>query len=364
MGLISRRPGRLESGIGIFLLAILLLIGLGVFIKQSDFDMGRFGINTVALVLSAQGSKIGTEEKPSFDLPVPSGFKKLSEAETYVPENLYEKIDGKATLYIESGFVKLFTQRFVSPVRNVISNGVGENDDSLWFELFVYDMAAVRNAFSVYSVQKRADVEALPAMQFGYRTGNALYFVHDKYYVELVGSSESADLLKAMSDLADKLTPAPVFRQENAGVGKVTEIPELTLFPQENLVPGSAKLYLSDVFGFDGLSDTFVCQYRAGDESITAFLSKRPSPQDARTVTESYYNFLVDNGGKDKLASDKNLQTIKCKVLDFYDTTEIIFAIGPYVAGIHEAKNQQSAEKLAAELFDKLNKIARTTKND
>jgi len=353
MGLISRRPGRLESGIGIFLLAILLLIGLGVFIKQSDFDMSRFGINTAALVLSAQGSKTGTEEKPSFDFPVPSGFKKLSEAETYVPENLYEKIDGKATLYIESGFVKLSTQRFVS-----------QNDDTLWFELFLFDMAAPKNAFSVYSVQKRPDVEAFPAMQFAYSAGNALYFVHDKYYVELVGSSESADLLKAMSDLADKLTPAPVFRQENAGVGKVTEIPELTLFPQENLVPGSAKLYLSDVFGFDGLSDTFVCQYRAGDESITAFLSKRPSPQDARTVTESYYNFLVDNGGKDKLASDKNLQTIKCKVLDFYDTTEIIFAIGPYVAGIHEAKNQQSAEKLAAELFNKLSKIARTTKND
>jgi len=353
MSLVTGQAKRLESAISILLLAILFLIGLGVFIKQSDFDMSRFGINTAALVLSAQGSKTCTEEKPSFDFPVPSGFKKLSEAETYVPENLYEKIDGKASLYIESSFVKLFTQRFVS-----------QNDDTLWFELFLFDMAAPKNAFSVYSVQKRTDVEALPAMQFGYRTGNALYFVHDKYYVELVGSSESADLLKAMSDLADKLTPAPVFRQENAGVGKVTEIPELTLFPQENLVPGSAKLYLSDVFGFDGLSDTFVCQYRAGDESITAFLSKRPSPQDARTVTESYYNFLVDNGGKDKLASDKNLQTIKCKVLDFYDTTEIIFAIGPYVAGIHEAKNQQSAEKLAAELFDKLNKIARTTKND
>ncbi|MCX5637819.1 MAG: hypothetical protein NTX52_09030 [Planctomycetota bacterium] len=151
--------------------------------------------------------------------------------------------------------------------------------------------------------------------------------------------------------------------QESRG-GKVTEIPELTLFPQENIVAGSAKLYLSNVFGFDGFSDTFVCQYRLGEEILTAFLSRRPGPQDARTTAENYYNFLIDNGGKAKPTSHDTLKTIGGKVVDFYGTTEIIFAIGPYVAGVHEAKNQQSAEKLAAQLIDKLGKTARTTKND
>jgi len=353
MDSVSSRAKRLESAISIFLLAALFLIGFAVFIKQFDFDMSRFGIGAAAPLLPARGSKTIAEEKPPFDSLVPSGFKKLSEAETYIPENLYEKIDGKASLYIESGFVKLFTQRFVS-----------ENDDSLWFELFLFDMAAVRNAFSVYSVQKRADVEILPSAQFGYRTSNALYFVHDRFYVELVGSSESADLFVAMSEVADKLAGPPFLLSQESRGGKVTEIPELTLFPQENIVAGSAKLYLSNVFGFDGFSDTFVCQYRLGEEVLTAFLSRRPGPQDARTTAENYYNFLIDNGGKAKPTSHDTLKTIGGKVVDFYGTTEIIFAIGPYVAGVHEAKNQQSAEKLAAQLINKLSDASRTTKND
>ena len=35
-----------ESAISILLLTLLLLIGLGVFIRQLDMDMGRFGIDT------------------------------------------------------------------------------------------------------------------------------------------------------------------------------------------------------------------------------------------------------------------------------------------------------------------------------
>jgi hypothetical protein len=342
----SSRSKRLESAISIFLLAILFLIGFAIFIKQFDFDMSRFGIGAAAPLLSLQGSETGIGAKLSFDSLVPSGFKKLSAAEIYVPENLYEKIDGKATLYIESGFVKLFTQRFVS-----------ESDDTLWFEVFLFDMALARNAFSVYSVQKRADAETYPAMQFAYSTSNALYFVQDRFYVELVGSAESADLFGAMAQVADKLTG-------RLAVGKVTEIPELTLFPQENIVAGSAKLYLSDVFGFDGFRDTFVCRYKAGEEFVTAFLSKRPNSQEARNLADSYYKFLIENGGKAKPTSGETLKPVEGKVLDFYGVTEIIFAIGPYIAGVHEAKNQQSAEKLAAQLIDKLSSAAPTTKND
>jgi hypothetical protein len=308
-----------------------------------------------------QGSETGIGAKLSFDSLVPSGFKKLSAAEIYVPENLYEKIDGKAALYVESGFVKLFTQRFVS-----------ENDDTLWFEVFLFDMAFARNAFSVYSVQKRADAPPFllsqestgDAMQFAYSTSNALYFVRDRFYIELVGSAESADLFGAMAQVADKLIGPPFLLSQESRGGKVTEIPELTLFPQENIVAGSTKLYLSDVFGFDGFRDTFVCQYQVGEEFVTAFLSKRPNSQEAGNIADSYYKFLIENGGKAKPTSGETLKPVEGKVVDFYGATEIIFAIGPYIAGVHEAKNQQSAEKLAAQLIDKLSSAAPTTKND
>ncbi|MHC4545711.1 MAG: DUF6599 family protein [Planctomycetota bacterium] len=310
MDSIKSKPKKLESIVSFFLLSVLFLIAVGIFIKQMP------------------------KKKKDLSLLLPYGFIKLSE-ETYLADNLYEKINGKAPLYIESGFVKLSTARFVN-----------KNDENLWMELFIFDMANIKNAFSVYSVQKRPGVEILADMQFGYRTTDAPYLVHGKYYVEFIASSKSDELFKAMMEVAHNI-------QTNLPVDKVTEIPELTFFPQANLVVGSHKLYLASAFGFEGFTDIFTAQYKLGDETITAFFSKRSDSRDAQLVAKSYYSFLIENGGEIKPATNKSLED---KVVDFYDTTEIISAAGPFVFGIHEAESQQSAEKIAITLINKLSK--------
>jgi len=339
------RNKRLESAVSVLLLAVLFLIGLGIFIKQADVDMSRFGIEAQIAELSAQIPGVETKEEPDLVSLAPAGFETLSKIEIYVPENLYEKINGKAPLYIDSGFEKLSTQRFISG-----------DDENLWMELFVYDMAAIRNAFSVYSLQRRPDADILSLFHpsFGYRTDNALYFVHGKYYVELVGSAESAQLFKAMTEIAGNMTSKLKVgepRPSKTGRGEVGQIAELSLFPDENAVLGSVKLYLADAFGFDGLTDIFVRQYKLGDESISAFLSKRPDSKNAKVVAGSYRKFLIENGATTRKAINKALEG---KVLDFYDTTEIVLSTGPFVVGIHEAENQRLAEELAIKLIDKL----------
>ena len=321
----SGRAKKLESVVSISLFSFLVVIAIALLIKQSNYDLARFGVGTA---VSAPGT-----EKVSPGSLIPDGYKRLSE-KVYTADNLYEKINGKAPLYIESGFVKLFTRRFIS-----------KEDENLWMELFIFDMADIKNAFSVYSVQRRAGVEILPDMQFGYRTGEAPYFVHGKYYVEFTGSSKSDELFEAMMETARKI-------QTNLPVDKAAQITELSFFPQENLVAGSPRLYLESAFGFEGFSKIFTAQYKFGDETITAFFSKKASAAEATRAFESYHKFLIENGGEVKPAISK---TLEGKVLDFYGTTEIVCATGPFVAGIHEAENQQSAEKLAKILLNKLN---------
>jgi len=316
MGSVPSRAKRLESVIGICLLAILLLIAVGVFIKQMP------------------------KQKKDLTFLLPYGFKTLSEIEVYTTENLYEKINGKAPLYIDAGFIKLSTQRFVS-----------QADENLVMELYIFDMARTRNAFSVYSVQKRPEVDILPDMQFAYKTSNAFYFTHGQYYIELVGFAESDELFAAMAEVTRKIPT-------NLAVHDDTGIPEIEYLPQDNLVPGSIKLYLASAFGFEGLTDIFAARYELNGETITAFLSKRSHSKNAEAVAESYRNFLIENGATARKAANK---TLEGKVLDFYDTTEIVLSTGPFVAGIHEAENQQSAEKLAVIL---VNKLSGTANND
>ncbi len=315
MGSVPGRAKRLESVISICLLVVLLLIAVGVFIKQMP------------------------RQKKDLSFLLPYGFKTLSEIEVYTTENLYEKINGKAPLYIDASFTKLSTQRFVS-----------QADENLVMELYIFDMARTRNAFSVYSVQKRAEVEILPDMQFAYKTSNAFYLTHGEYYIELVGFAESDELLAAMAEVTRKI-------RTNLAVHDDTAIPEIDHLPQDNLVPGSIKLYLASAFGFEGLTDIFAAGYELNGETITAFLSRRSSRQDAKNVAQSYYEFLLDNGGVDKTAGFDDFSIGYAKVVDFYGSIEIVFSNGEYVAGIHEAESVTGAERVAAMLDARLNEV-------
>jgi len=336
------RAKRLESAISYCLIAAIFVIAVGIFLRQHNADMSRFGMDKTAAELLAQKK----EEKTPLGLLTPSGFQVFSGIETYTTENLYEKINGKADFYLDSGFKGLSTRRFIS-----------KDDDSMWFELYVYDMAATRNAFSVFSVQRRPDAVISGTLdpQYAYRADNAMYCVTGHYYIELIGSAESNELFKAIVETRNKLA-------KELAVDMVTEITELRFFPKENLVPQSIRLYLADTFAFEGLTDTFTAKYKAGDDTQTAFFSRRPDSPSALTLAESYFDFLIDNGGSAKTATNETLKDLKARVLNFYGTTEIIFAAGPFVAGIHEAQNQQSAEKLAEILANKLNEVMNSAK--
>jgi len=306
----------LESLVSILVLLAIILIAIAVFICGTQPQQINPAIDTRILT--------------------PAGFDAVSETEIYNADNLYEKIDGKAPLYTESGFEKLYTRRFASPV-----------DPNLAMELYLFDMGNIRNAFSVYSLQRRPDAEILPAFDFAYRTANALYLVHGRCYAEIIGFSESTGLSKAILEVAQNI-------QKNLVTDKNAQIPELAFFPQENLIAGSIKFYLASAFGFDGLTNTFTAAYKIDDQTITAFFSKRSSKQDAETIAESYYNFLIANGGAAETAADKNFTG---KIVELSGAAEIIFTTGSFVGGIYDAENRQTAEKLAAMLSTRLSQI-------
>lgn len=342
MGSVLSRSERFESAVSICLLVVLVLIGVGVFLEQFDMDMSRFGIETTTKLIP-QKSEVSQKEEIALETFLPAEFKMLSEIKLYTAENLYEKINGKAPLYIESGFEKLLTRRFMS-----------KDNETLVMELYLYDMGNVRNAFSVYSVQRRADADALLALlpSYAYRTSNALYLAHGKYYIELVGFSESDELSEAIAATAQEIR-ANLAIKDNGGMA------ELALFDRKNLVLGSIKLYLANAFGFEGFTDTFAAQYRFGDETITAFLSKCSTPIEALKVFEEYHKFLLNNGGTDIPTANP-----QAKFVDFYGTRQIVSVRGPFVFGIHEAENQQLAKKVEKMILNKLIEAAKTANND
>ena len=337
----SSEPARAkgpESAISIFLVAVLGVIAVGLLIKQADTDIARFGMAGEKPVASPQNSTALA------GLSV-AGLEPVGPPAVYNQDNLYEKIDGKAPFYTDCGFRRLVTRRFAV---------VGTDDLSV--ELYLYDMGHLRNAFSVYSRQRRPQAKKLSDVQFGYESGNAMYFVHGRYYIELIGSAESDRLRAAMTSLAR--AARSVLPESPA------RMPELEMFPAEGFIPESIKLYVSETFGCADLRNTFAAGYQVDGRRLTAFLSLCATRQDAHRMLGKYRDFLVSMGYSSAKPADERLGAAGAKVFQNYGVNEIIFTVGRLVAGVHEAEDELAGEKLAAMLLEKLLHISESSEND
>jgi hypothetical protein len=326
----SNERGAMERWVGVIILACLVGIGVGVFLRQYSFNPAVLVANATAPGAAKPVSPSPGESTP----PLPPELAALSALETFAPDDLFNKIDGKAELYLSAGFVQLHCQRFALKA----ANGV-------WMEWFVYDMGSLPQAFSVFSLQRRTEAQALDLTPFAYRTRNALFFVCGRYYIEAVTAMPTDPMMAAMLAMARQFVAA--------NPSGATRIPELELFPPENLEADSQGLQVADAFGFDRFTNVFTAKYRVDKAEVIAFLEMTKTPAAAAALREAYRSFLLANGGKE--IESRNVTALG-KPINFMDGVEIVFAEGDVVAGVHAAPDAASAAKVAQLLADNLRK--------
>jgi len=331
----SYPPTRLETGLSLLVVVALIGIGAAIFHSQSDFNPAVV-VGRMALSQNQQPAATGgaaAERGWGGFLPAMAS---LTPPEVFEAANLSDKINGKADLYLSSGFRQLKSQRFKMA-----------EDENIWLEIFLYDMGSLQNAFSVFSQQRREDATPVEFGRFSYRTGNALFFLHGPYYVEIIGSTGTEALFKQMRAFTQNfIENTPV----NGG-----KLEELTLFPAENLNPNSLALISEGGFGFDRFDQIFTAGYTEGDIQMTAFLSRRSSQTEAQQLVQGYHDFLITYGGK---VVKTSLPLKDVYVVDILGNYEIVFSRGNYLAGVHEAADREQGEQLALLLDKKLSEGA------
>ena len=278
------------------------------------------------LLVFAAGA--GQSEKISPAIAPPPGLKTSGPAERFSPDTLWEKIDGQAEFYLSAGFVSLTSQLY---------EDIDLIDSML--EVNIYHMGSILNAFSVFSLQRRDDAKVIDVTAFAYQTENAVYLVHGPFYVEIIWIQPldgDISLLKSLAEQFVRDTPI-----------KDQKLPQLALFPLENLVRGSASLISKSAFGFDPLDSVFTAEYEVGEDRATAYLSKRKTDQEARELVDRLYTYFKNFGGRDVKADTAIQDTRMIEIMGSYD---LMFSVGPYFAGVHEAPDQKLAEKIARAL--------------
>ncbi|MCB2145192.1 MAG: hypothetical protein KQI81_01875 [Deltaproteobacteria bacterium] len=327
-----KKPGKIETRLSMAFMAILLIAGAGVFMRQ-------FRINPAVVALRPESHQQALPSDPDQSAVVDTTGSKLapfSPPERFGPDTLYEKINGRADLYLSSGFVSLSTQRFS------MDNAAGN-----WVEVFIYDMATPENAFSVFSMQRREGARADGTVPNAYRTENALFMAHEKFYLEIIGTDASDALQQATGQLAR------AFVQTHGGA-TVASAPGADMFPASGLQAESLQLVTANAFGYEQLDRIYTAEYLIDGTRLTAFVSDRQTAAAAAALAAQYRQTLVSYGAA---SADAPHPFEGAAVIRFFDTYEIIFSRGKYLAGIHEAGSLEAAGSLAGQLAGHLERL-------
>jgi hypothetical protein len=317
--------------------AVTVLAALGVIAVALLWSQAHYNPAVVNYLQASAGtSAAAAPGAATAVLPLPDGISPLTAPERFDRDTLSDKIDGKAELYLSAGVVGLEAQRLATA-----------DPAGAWIEVFLYDMGAGENAFAVFSTQRRADGTPLPVAEFAYRAENAIFFVHGAYYVEMIASGREPQLAQAMEDLATAF-----IRSRPAAAA--ARMAERDLFPREGLSEASITLIPADAFGLAGLDRVFTGIYAVGSNEATAFLARRDGPQAAAEAAAAYADFLQAYGGETKATDDPVAGARAVAIMDGY---EVVFAVGDFVAGVHEAPDLEGALALARRIAARLKEV-------
>lgn len=262
---------------------------------------------------------------------VPKGWGIQDSVLRFVPENLYEHINGRAEFYLAYNFVSL-------TFANV--KKVGEDE---FIHVSVYDMGMPTNAFGVFSAERWEEGTPLPTGRDAYQSGPNCYVWKGQYYIQIIALGESEGLGKTAAAIARGLSRS----LPDSG----SPVPGLELLPHKERVPHREKYFLADAFGLDFLTDTYTAEYKRADTEITAFVSRRKTSSDAESIIKQYAEY-AGRYGKD--VERVTVGDIVLTVCDMGDRFDLVSQKGNLVCGVVDVTDRNLAIRAATELWRQL----------
>ncbi|MGB8952398.1 MAG: DUF6599 family protein [Candidatus Aminicenantales bacterium] len=196
--------------------------------------------------------------------------------QSYLPENLFEHIDGAAEIYLSYDFQELLVARYK------------EKKSKAALTVEIYDMQNGTNSFGIYSAERYPESRFLPVGNQGYVEEGTLNLFVGSYYVKLfctdVGPKTEEWLKLFSQEIVNRI-------KEKGGFP-----PLLQLFPREGLVANSEKFILRNFMGFAFLSHGYKADYRWNDLEFECFLMEAESEEDAAGRLQEFLDHFAKNG--------------------------------------------------------------------
>ncbi|MDR1524348.1 MAG: hypothetical protein LBS79_03685, partial [Tannerella sp.] len=201
--------------------------------------------------------------------PNVKGWQKPESKEIFDPDNLFDRINGAAPLFIENGF------------REMTACDYNRGEDYITVQ--VYRHATPEDAFGMYASERSSDLTFYKIGSEAHGDNSSLFFFAGPLYVKIRSSQSEAETGKAMRIIAEALaTNATPDASYPAIIGA---------FPEENKIPHSESYITSNYIGHEFLNKVYVCQYKQGDLIYQLFVIDVGNDDTAKEILNKYFTF-------------------------------------------------------------------------
>ncbi len=259
----------------------------------------------------------------------PEGWTLYDQVDLFTAENLYERINGRAELYLAYNVVNMATVTYED-----------KTDSGRFVELSVFDMGDPTNAFGIFSVERFQGEPPLELGRSSYRSDANVYVWKGKFYIAVVTSDITEEFQQRSLDIADKVTE---FLSDSG-----EPVWGLITLPQDQLIHDSVQYFKVDAMGLDFMTNVYTAEYRHGETTVKAFLSQQADSDAALGLVEQYASFSREYGRDYTRMTKDGVEYIVC---DMGGSFDVIFSRSQLVFGVISVKDRETAIKLASDLW-------------
>lgn len=267
-------------------------------------------------------------------LPVP-GWKLEEKSYRYIPQNLYEYINGAADFFVAYGFIELTGANY-SPVS-------GEKDS---VTIDIYNMGDKLNAFGVFQSRRDSQASSLNIGAASVGTDDYIAFYKDRFYVEIqayiIIKKEDGVLNNMASIVAEHLSSD-------------TSLPkELSYLPEKNRISGSERYIRGGILGHAFLDRGIVCDYQIEGKKVSVFIAFLSSYEHAVNAVEQHRIFLNTSGRKWLSLEEFGKYSFVSE--EPYHKKIIVTQDRTFVAGVYDLNTIEAGKPLLLDILKNLRK--------
>jgi hypothetical protein len=176
---------------------------------------------------------------------------RTSDIDRYVGDSLYEYIDGGAEVYHSYKFNEAVTATYKYSEAEIVAD--------------IYSFKNADMAYGMYSTLRPESPKIVSLGVEGFTFGSSLDFVKGNFIVRLTGYDDTPETEIAINILSAELN--------NSVAGKTSKPEMFLLFPPDNKIEYTEKIYAESFLGRQPLTDVYTTDYRIQGDTATLFIS-------------------------------------------------------------------------------------------